>query len=247
MATAMALALGIGMASTAGLLLSGRPLEGGNLPAGRIAVVNDAWGLSAAAPALYPPNTLIYGRGFELGGYDSLIHRDTVRILNEINGQDSAPPANGNMMFIKPTASEAALRQVGVTEVWSWQPLFGRSPDRMEGSVGVYVLDGGDRLQAAPGARWLAQKPGELGVEIAVAGPVRIAERNLPGWSAELNGRPMAIEGDWLAVTADQPGTLRFTYRPPGLSEGLLLGFVGLLGLILGTILARTRHNKRHA
>ena len=90
----------------------------------RIAVVNDAWDLFTAAPAVLPPNLAALGGLHELSGYDSLTSRDAVEMLRIANGgTDPAPPVNGNMMFVKPSLDPKALAECGVTEVWSRKPL----------------------------------------------------------------------------------------------------------------------------
>jgi hypothetical protein len=90
-----------------------------------VAFINSSWDLLQPGKALVPPNIAALSRVRDVGGYDSLINKDTVARLNDANGQDSAPPANGNMMFVKPTVSRAKLAAMGVTEVWSLRPLEG--------------------------------------------------------------------------------------------------------------------------
>jgi hypothetical protein len=58
-----------------------------------------------------------------LDGYDSLVPRKTKAMLDDINGQDSAPLANGNMMLIKPGFDADKLRAAGVTHVISRHDL----------------------------------------------------------------------------------------------------------------------------
>ncbi|GIV10904.1 MAG: hypothetical protein KatS3mg020_0395 [Fimbriimonadales bacterium] len=48
-----------------------------------------------------PPNTPAAYRLYDVGGYDSLLPRHYKRFLDILNGQDSAPPENGNMLFVK--------------------------------------------------------------------------------------------------------------------------------------------------
>src|SRR6185312_7626959 len=94
----------------------------------RVAILNSNWDLFSATDAIMPPNTAMLGGVRELGGYDSLIHRDTDAMLKGVEGLDPSghpidppPPANGNMMFVKPSALQSLqkLEDAGVSEVWS--------------------------------------------------------------------------------------------------------------------------------
>jgi hypothetical protein len=89
-----------------------------------IAVVNEQWSLMGPGPqTMAPPNTfMIYGIK-TLDGYDSLIPRYRKDELDAINGRDSAPLANGNLMFIKPGFDPEKLRAAGVTHVVSAHDL----------------------------------------------------------------------------------------------------------------------------
>lgn len=88
----------------------------------RFAAINGQWDLLVPAKAVLPPNTASVLRRRDVAGYDSLLNRDTVEILRSVNsGQDPAPPANGNIMHVKPGASLEALAEAGV----SWLVVAG--------------------------------------------------------------------------------------------------------------------------
>jgi hypothetical protein len=78
----------------------------------RVAILNTQWSLYEPPPARMPPNTAAMYRLPEIGGYDSLLPRHAKRFLDLLNGQDSAPPENGNMLFVKQVRPELAYLRV---------------------------------------------------------------------------------------------------------------------------------------
>lgn len=215
-------------------LRSGAPLAkvDGPEPGVRIAMQNDAWELLVAARAAMPPNTATVSRIREAGGYDSLVHRESVQMLARANGGDPAPPANGNMMFVKPGADLGALAELGVTELW----VRGERATPEQAAVGKPGPGGIVRVPVTgPGlvstdrgpARVIEQTLTTMVIE--VAGPTRLTvrERAMEGWSAQIDGQLAAlIQAPWLVV--DVPAgrrVVRFDYSPPGLRTGLLLAF----------------------
>lgn len=191
---------------------------------GRVAVIQGPWqtfGLPSSGTP-FPPNVLTLSRIPTLGGYDSLIHRDTVDLLREIDGSDPAPGANGNMMFVKPSADAARLADAGVTEVLAdgappqtldsgfyWQSDVGRGNTAIRSTSGIEI--------DAPGAKELVVK-----------------ERWMPGWSATADGKPAEIQanGPWIKVLSG--GHVVLSYVAPGYALGWLIALIGtafLLGL----------------
>jgi hypothetical protein len=224
------------------LVRTGRPLEPvvGPADVGRIAVVNEAWGLLAAAPALLPPNTASIGRLPDLGGYDSLLHRDTVAMLNKVSGQDPAPLANGNMMFVKPTLDPRALGEMGVTELWSRTEIeqLGAPAAQADG-IFRYSIPGRGRAFTDSTAAVVTHE-GFSRQEVAATGPGKliVRDRNMPGWSADYEGMPVLMErSPWREVPVP-PGdyVVTFRYRPPGLTEGMMLFFAGALLLLVALL-----------
>ncbi len=205
----------------------------------RFAFVNQGWDLLVAAPGMFPPNTALSSRLHDVAGYDSLLHRDTKALLDDINGQDSAPPANGNMMFIKPTFDAQKLAGAGVTEVWSRKPL-----EQMDEPY-VYSENWVKYKLSGPGRADVAGKPAEIEKEsggylqILAEGPgvLTIRERNMPGWHAMTEGRELEIKGDpWIEVELP-PGkhSVDLAYIAPGFKTGLSLAIPAfiLLGLMI--------------
>lgn len=98
----------------------------------RIAVINTRWSLYEPPPARMPPNTPAAYRLSDVGGYDSLIPRHYKRFLDLLNGQDSAPPENGNMLFVKRVVPElASLRVRAVLTPDGWTE-FAPVPARLQ-------------------------------------------------------------------------------------------------------------------
>lgn len=191
-------------------------------PAGtRVAIENEAWELLVAAPALLPPNLASLARTPELSGYDSLLHRQTKALLDRVNGRDSAPPANGNMLLVKPGASRDELRAAGVGELWR------RAPTGLERvAIGGSVVEGPVTIER----RALSG----ITLRASGAGRALVRERFLPGWSASVAGRPMPIDaqGPWMRIDVPGPGEVRLRYVPPGFASGAAMAAFALLVIV---------------
>lgn len=205
-------------------------------PYARVAVINQAWGIPIAAHALIPGNILSGLHIHELSGYDSLLNRDTVEMLRDIDGKDPAPEANGNMMFIKPSADPVKLAEAGVTEVWSIAPApqFGE-PFATVNGFNRYHLNGPGRASTPNGPATIMREDGGI-IRVKALGPGRLVlrERNMPGWSAVIDAEPVEVRGDrWLEV--DLPAgeqVVTFHYVAPGYGIGLILFLVAGAGIV---------------
>ena len=209
-------------------------------PNERIAVVNAPWGIVSLAPALYPPNTLTDARLHDLAGYDSLMHRDTVKLLQDIdqNPKGPAPEANGNMMFVKPTADPKLLADAGVSEVWTLRemPQLG-SPTGVENGVLRYALPGPGRASTPQGpAQIQSESPTQIVVNATGPGRLVLRDRNMPGWMVKIDGQHAPLEGTtWREV--DLPAgahKVEFNYVPPGFMTGVYAALVAIL--LLGAL-----------
>ncbi len=217
-------------AATTGQVFLAR--EGQTDPNVRRAYVNSAWDIFRPAPALMPPNASTVLRVPEIGGYDSLVDRETVDLLKSVNGRDPAPPVNGNMMFVKPGFDAVRLSGAGVTEVWSREPLEGLGPgESRPGGVWVHALSGPGRASLPGGtARIVEDRFDRLSVEVTGSGPLTVRDRNMPGWVASIDGRPVPLPaGLWRTVMVPK-GSRRvtFQYLPPGLGLGAGLSAAAL-------------------
>jgi hypothetical protein len=230
-------------------LLTTRPAE--QIPVdrfNRIAFVNEDWGIIAAAKSpVIPPNLAALFRVHDPAGYDSLLNKDTKAILDEANGGDSAPPANGNIMFVKPTADPNRLAELGVRELWSRRPIeaFGE-PLTQENGYLRYRVPGPGRLSIEGGqSKVLSEVTNAVRVQAQGPGRLILRDRNLPGWKAIVDGEPAELKGTrWLEVDlAGGDHIIDFTYSAPGFSTGMLLGIPALL-LALAGLLWGNRSNR---
>jgi hypothetical protein len=213
--------------------------------AGRIAFVNDAWALTQAVHALMPPNTASALRIHDVGGYDSLLHRDTVAMLRDIDGGDPAPPANGNIMFVKSTADPRKLAEAGVTEVRSRKPLplLGQ-PRIVKDGVAEYSLAGPGRASTPAGPAVVTEE-GFDRLSVAATGPgvLVVRVRYMPGWEATIDGRPTPMRRSlWREVELPAGShSVSFLYRPQGLVLGSWAAAAALALLALVWLIGRLR------
>ncbi|MBX3119544.1 MAG: hypothetical protein KF784_10800 [Fimbriimonadaceae bacterium] len=250
----------IGAVALAGLLgwgfvvRTGEPIHQGEVqfdPGKRYAFVNEPWDLLQAAPALMPPNLATIMRVQDAAGYDSLMDKDVVARMNDMNGQDSAPLANGNIMFVKPNFDPQKLSEMGVTEVWSRIPLKQMGePFETANGYAKYRLDG-------PGLAYTPQGPATIEwltpnqVRITAQGPGLLVTRFPHGaWTSDKfemtrprNKQDNGYE-NWVAIKLPEGKHDVVLYQ----SSANLLNAISILWLVmLGAFLAswiRWKRNK---
>lgn len=181
----------------------------------RTAYDNANWSFVGIPKAVFPPNTASIIRSRDLGGYDSLLHRETVEMLKAVNGADPAPPANGNMMFVKPSAVENALSDAGV----AW---------RVSGLEHTLALQG---KRLSPNAEWIAESMNSMSIKVLEGTKVTIKERNIEGWRAKADGKPVDVRGNpWMEVEVPSgTRTLELNYLPPRFTIGLISSAMGIM------------------
>ena len=212
-------------------------------PTTRYAFVNNSWDLLVAEPALMPPNIAGLSRIHDAGGYDSLLHRDTVQMLQGAVGQNPAPPENGNMMFIKPTYDPGRLADAGVSEVWSLVPLPRPFFDNVQGLLRREALASPGIAHGPHGAAQIAGEGfGTWVLRASGPGPLTLRDRNMPGWTATVDGVSAPIgAGLWKQVElAAGEHVVALRYTPPGLHQGLALAGGALLALLLLALVRRS-------
>ena len=160
-------------------------------------------------------------------------------MLDIADDQDSAPAANGNMLFIKPSANRAVLQMLGVNDIW----IAGRpSPERLDvgGVAGRLVSPHGD-------ASFLEDQPSSKVVSATGPGDLWLRDSRQDGWTAILDGKTTESgEGTVFHLVLTQGRhVVRFTYEPPGLRLGCWLLLVGALGLAIMLVPALSLRPKK--
>ena len=223
------------------LVPAGMPLERGTPdPNTRHAFVNADWQLLVGLPVVNPPNTAAIERKLDVGGYDSLLDRETFAILNEINGRDSAPEANGNMALIKPGFDRQKIAAAGVTRIearLSDGTVDSEFPVSNNGGRAVLLQDTGGRVDIR------SDSTTSTVVHTVGPGTLVLRDRNMPGWTAGIEGKAVPITGDQWREVQIGPGeqTVVFSYTPPGLWRGLAFGGISALLLLAGLVAGRPK------
>jgi hypothetical protein len=226
------------------LVPAGTPLERGTPdPNMRYAFVNADWQLLIGLPVVHPPNTATIERKLDVAGYDSLIHSETFAILNEINGRDSAPEANGNMTLIKPGYSLTVLQEAGVTAIEGsgadFAKAVGYSGNR---AIVVRSVPMGDGTQPVT-FRAEVLSDSLIQTTLVAEGPGRLTlrDRNMPGWTATVDGQPAEIKGTrWRELELPEgEHTVVFKYTPSGLRLGLILFGISAIVTVAGLLFHR--------
>lgn len=215
------------------LVCAGAPFKRGTPdPNVRTAFVNSDWQLLIGRPVVNPPNTATIQRKYDVGGYDSLLDAETFAILNEINGKDSAPEANGNMALIKPGFDPERLALAGVSFIEQRNEAGAVSRTPLTGGHKRAVLD--MHVQDADQVSYgTVVEDTTTRTVVKASGPATLTllDRNMPGWTATIDSNPAPIKGDrWRVVDLpDGEHEVVFTFEPPGLKTGLALFGLGLL------------------
>lgn len=225
------------------MIMTGDPLPISDSMTGqeRIAVVNSNWGIPWAPTALYPPNTASLSKIHELGGYDSLLNRDSVGLLQDIDGENPSPPENGNMMFLKPKLDLVKLGSAGVTQLYSLRPLAGLGEPQDASGYLAYKVPGPGRVSATGGEASITEEAYDHQVIDVTPGTTQVLERDrwMPGWTDVRTGNELPT-GTWRTLDVASGQTkVELQYRPPGLRTGMIVGLIALLLLVVSKIWER--------
>jgi hypothetical protein len=211
------------MLLSVGVLRFGTPITPASAPQSmeRVAQYNSQWSLFVTPFEFLPPNMATLLRIHDVAGYDSLLDRDTKAMLDAANKQDSSPPENGNMMFVKTTADPSALAMLGVSEI-----------NRRDRAAKATRIEGGSRVSSTGGAATIrAETYRSIVVEATGPGLLTLRDRNMPGWTAKVNGQRVPIKSGLFREIDLPPGShvVEFSYWPPGLTLGLVLFLLGIV------------------
>jgi hypothetical protein len=188
--------------------------------------------------ATMPGNLSSFYQIRDAAGYDSLLHVDTVRLLDETNGTASAPPENGNMMFLRSSATPASLAELGVTKVFSPDPNWaGLAGEKVGENLYQFSIPGPGRF--GDGIKILRDTPGKIEFQTESGGEITIRERGMEGWQATINGQSVTPNlGRWIQLENVPAGaTVGLSYHAPGAGKGALIGLASLIALILSQAL----------
>lgn len=201
----------------------------------RVAFITDHWSFTGTPLAFIPPNIASINRIHDVAGYDSLLHRDSVKLLHDINGgKDAAPPENGNMMFVKPGYDTAQLADAGVVKILM-EPA--RTPGEPASDLPFVYVAGPGRASITPSNGEEANVPiaaeslNSVELKDVPAGKLILRDRNMPGWKAIVDGKEVPISGSmWREIDIESPAkSVKFEYRAPGIESGFKLSLIATL------------------
>lgn len=165
----------------------------------RIAPINPTWSLFQTPDAILPPNSaMVYGL-YDVQGYDSLYTREYKDLSSEVQGEDSSPVENGNMVMIKRA-----------------------DPQRLARYLGARFTISADGISQVPGEHHWTWKTANR-----YNGPFGDAP-HIPGWEMSCLGHRIADwRLVTLVPRADKPNA-EFAYEPLTFRLGLFLMLTGI-------------------
>jgi hypothetical protein len=169
----------------------------------RVMAITPHWSLFRYPHACLPPNTPMVYHIYDVAGYDSLFPLYYKNFLDELEGKNSAPLENGNML-LPSSVKEENLRLLGVKYIFS--PIY-IDADHLQlikaGETKVYLYKGEprrfnllDRGFSPQGkARLVSYEPNRAEFEIQgeKEGYFILNDTYYPGWKAYLDGKEAKI------------------------------------------------------
>lgn len=214
-------------------------LQGLRDPQGRVLSLTPRWSLVRYPPACLPPNTaMVYGL-LDVGGYDSFFPLAYKSFLDSLEGKDTAPPENGNMLLPSSLRRET-LKALGVRYVIS--PLFLDAKHLQlvkGGETKVYLFQEGERasLLGEGKVRIVRDSPNGVECEVEGKGGLLILRDTLyPGWRAFLDGRRVKVYPYLVFRSVEVPAgrhRVDFLFLPTSYKIGGYLSFLSIFLLFM--------------
>jgi len=161
----------------------------------RVMPLNADWNLYKTPKAVLPPNLApLYGL-YDVQGYDSLYTRRYKDFADGLQGEDSSPVENGNILFFKSWNPKAARL---ARFIISARPI-GSSRLRLIKRGSVFVYENPDSLPFAAlssGTVTLTRREANqvvLNVRAHRPGRLTVAQLFYPGWRGYIDGKPVAV------------------------------------------------------
>ncbi|MBC7326526.1 YfhO family protein [bacterium] len=202
----------------------------------RILAVTPRWSLYRYPPACLPPNTATLYHMLDVGGYDSLYPLYYKSFLDNLEGENTAPLENGNMLLPK-SLKQQNLQLLGVKFVFS--PIYIDTPYlrlRRDGETKVYEFTGkplrfalmDDSFKPQGEVRLLNYGPNEVELEVSgnKNGYLILTDTIYPGWRAFIDGKEEKITPFYVFRSVYVPKgkhLVSFRFRPISFKIGLYL------------------------
>lgn len=211
----------------------------------RVLAITPRWSLYRYPSACLPPNTSMVYRLYDVGGYDSLFLRNYKSFLDAIEGKNTAPLENGNMLLPSSVKREN-LEILGVKFILSPFYIDASYLELLrDGETKLYIFKGNPlRFQLVDASfkpqgniELLSYLPNEaeFRIEAERDGYFLLTDTHYPGWRAFLDGKEKEIIPFYIFRSVPiSPGqhNLVFLFRPFSFKLGLYISLLSALFLV---------------
>lgn len=208
----------------------------------RVLAITPHWSLYRYPPACLPPNTSMFYRFFDVGGYDSLYPLYYKNFLDQLEGENTAPLENGNMLLPNSVRKEN-LELLGVKFVLS--PFY-IDADHLkllrDGGTKLYLFMGNPlrfnlvdtSFQPQGDIKLLSYLPNRVEFEVQAPrdGYFLLTDTYYPGWRASVDGEEKGIIPYYVFRSVPIPAgkhRLVFLFQPSAFKIGLYISLLSLL------------------
>jgi hypothetical protein len=208
----------------------------------RVMGITPHWSLFRYPPASLPPNSAMVYHLHDVGGYDSLFPLYYKSFLDNIEGRNSAPLENGNML-LPSSVKEENLRLLGVKYIFTSIFIEGAHLQLIkDGETKVYLYKGNplrfyifNETQSSKGkAKLISYEPNKVEFEVQTEkeGYFIFNDTYYPGWRAYIDGKEEKISPFYVFRSVSIPKgkhILAFIFRPFVYKLGLYLSLLTLI------------------